>query len=175
MVSNAVMMRHLMCALIVAVLACPASAKARPLETTLCEIARNPAKFHNKTVRVQTLVGQGTEALGLIEPGQRECGVINLDLHTLDESKESQRFVQLLREHVETRTTEPNRAVIGAILGLESWETANKNSSPSCGGICAWCPRYELAGVFVGKIRYAKREKGQVGYGHMNGFDIQMT
>lgn len=164
-----------------------------PLDTTLCQIAKHPSRFHNKIVRVRGTAVSGLEASLLIEGTEdnwkQECGRIWLDFGTPRRRNESTlRFLTLLgerppRSSQEQCDKERQQALLRGMARIlypnASASTADPNASAPdstpCESSCLDCRRYSIVATFAGKLRYSKKEPGdRVGFGHLNAFEVQL-
>ena len=145
----------------------PAFAQKRePTDTSICSISARPSKFHNKNVRLRGTALSGMEASFLIDSkdGQwnRECGQINLDLHSAESDKSTSRFLQLFGEQISAPKCDPNEELKqGLVHALDPKVPA----PPPCitGSICVFCPRYSIVATFIGRLRYSAKEPGTPG------------
>lgn len=161
-----------------------AASQSKPVNATVSQIVRNPAKYQDKTIRLRASVHRLLmmpedilEGVALIDTEARcsfldrwlmergrltdtskriECAEVVLHLDPADTTQETQEFIKLVEERIETNTraedTKEQLAVAGAVLGLQSWESASAARSPCSKSACWGCFRYEMTGVFVGKV-----------------------
>lgn len=163
------------------------------LDTTLCRIAKNPSRFHNKIVRVRGTAVSGLEASLLIEGTadnwKEECGRIWLHFGDSGQRSESTlRFLALFGERTpQPSQTECNKQRQQALLrGMKQILDPNASapvSDPTAAAptptpceqpVCMDCRRYSIVATFTGKLRYWKRERPTLGFGHLNAFEVQL-
>jgi hypothetical protein len=155
-----------------------ASSQAEPIQADFSDIASDPAKYRGKIVRIHAAVSRliagpaaHVSSLAIVdESTESECSYIVIDrpqdkcrgvvLHwkLVDIPEDIRQFSLLLEERVEkdssAEDTKVQLAMMGAILGVQSFESARAVQSPCSAGFCRNCFRYTLKGDFVGKLSY---------------------
>lgn len=173
----------------------PAFGQTRaPVETTLCQVAKHPSRFHNKIVRLRGSAVSGLEASLLIERTEgnwkEECGRIWLDFGDPERRNESTlKFLTLFGEGLPRPSQaqcdkERQQAILRGMARILYPNTSASASDPNAPApaptpcvqhFCLDCRRYSIVATFTGKLRYSKKEPGdRVGFGHMNAFDLQL-
>jgi len=70
-----------------------------PIDTSVCEIAAQPSKFHNKTVRLRAAALSGMEASILMDGKDGrwndKCGKINLEFESIERDETANKFLKL--------------------------------------------------------------------------------
>jgi hypothetical protein len=143
------------------------SAAAKPVPTSVCEIARSPASFDGKLVRLRATVVSGFEAFGIDDPNNKKCGMIWLSYPgggpvastsfgpatpnlqrppvRLKNDRQLKRFQELLDAHMYPR---------------------------SRGTDCIGCGRYNVTATFTGRLDYAGKGHG---FGHLNAYKTRLV
>ena len=171
------MRRVLTFTVLVVLLLAPSHAKA-PIDTSVCAIAANPSKFHNKTVRIRAAAVSGLEAAFLMEGENGTCsaksGMINLDFESVEHDDETtNNFLRLFGTQVTFPPCDRDKELKeGMAHALDPKAPAPKPCLDS--SFCLHCPRYNIVATFIGKLRYSGREPGHARFGHLGMFTVQL-
>ncbi len=139
----------------------------KPVAATICEVAKDPASFNNKLVRVKATLAGNFEISAIRDPVDKNCsflwftypgsgpeGFVSLNIGGTAQPRpvvhlnQDSRF-RKFQKYVDTKMY-----------------PRQQNSD------CIGCVRYEVTAVMVGLVEFAG--PGQ-GFGHMNGFPVQFV
>lgn len=139
----------------------------KPVAATICEVAKDPASFNNKVVRVRATLAGNFEISAIRDPLDKNCpylwftypgsgpeAFVSLNAGGAAQPRpvvhldQDSRFRQF-QKYVDTKMY-PRR----------------QNSD------CIGCVRYEVTAVMVGLVEFAGTGQG---FGHMNGFPVQFV
>lgn len=123
-------------------------AQPKVVDATVCEISRNPNKYHGITVRVRGTVST-IEGNVLYDEQHPTCGNFSLAFDNNPENGEVRQFVRLLLQEVRPKKTPADMEHCGNV-------------------VCGHCPRYSMAATFTGRLNNAlfKRKR-------LNAYELQ--
>jgi hypothetical protein len=145
----------------------PASAQDKAVAATICEVARDPAAFDNKWVRLRATLAGNFEVSAIRDPDHQDCGSLwftypgsgpsaMVSMSTMVPTQ-PRTAVQLRKDHQFQRFQK---------LGDAKMYPRQRES------VCVDCKRYEVTAVMVGLVEFAGPGHG---FGHMNGFPVQFV
>lgn len=139
----------------------------KPVAATICELAKDPANFNNKLVRVSATLAGNFEISAIRDPVDKTCG----QLWFTYPGSGPEAFISF-----STGGATPPRPVVhlnqdSRFRQFQKYVAA-KMYPRQQNSVCIGCVRYEVTAVMVGLVEFAG--PGQ-GFGHMNGFPVQFV
>jgi hypothetical protein len=155
----------ILCCLVLLVLPHATAAQNKPVNTTVCDVAKNPAAFDNKMVRLTATFVSNFEFSGIRDAVDKDCEYMwftypgsgpaaSVSIHT-GEPPKPRPAVELIKD----RNFRRFQKYIDAQM-----YPREQNSH------CMGCPRYEVTAVMFGQVEFAGDGPG---FGHMNSARIQ--
>jgi hypothetical protein len=144
-----------------------ALAQDKPVTTTVCDVATDPAAFDNKVVRVRATLAGNFEISAIRDPDRQNCGSL---WFTYPGSGPS-----AMVSMGSLVPTQPRPAV--RLQQDEQFRRFQKmvdaKMYPRRRDLdCMDCHRYEVTAVMIGVVEFAGAGHG---FGHMNGFKVQFV
>ncbi len=162
--------------------------KAQVVDTTVCEILKNPISFNNKIVRIKGKIAAGFDQFAIAGP---ECGqkVNAIWLAYPEGTKAKSGPMAMLQlqpaKNFSGTVAIADRTAIQLDKSKEFKQFDSLLSSPSKGsGFCLGCGRYSVSATFVGRIDGTaaglKRDAtGKIiafsGFGNLNAYNARMV
>lgn len=143
------------------------SAAAKPVPTSVCEIARSPASFDGKLVRLRATVVSGFEVFGIEDPGNKKCDMIWLSYPgggPVASTSFGPATPNLRRPPVKLKNNRQLKR-FQKLLDAQMYPRSRGNT-------CIACSRYEVTATFTGRLDYAGRGHG---FGHLNAFKARLV
>jgi hypothetical protein len=170
-------------------------AQSVPVETSVCELVRNPKPFHGKWIRVRAKIETGFEKSVLIDAGPCVVWLAWGDSPSAEgtESVPIYSFEDLKRQDSldwQPVFSPPPIAILNDKSFKQVSRYLSKQQRPSDGGYCIDCPQYEVTATVEGRFLYKPRAGGlrafrsrkpakvwvsSGGFGHLNMFDEQVV
>lgn len=135
-------------------------------KTTVCEVIAHPERFDNKFVELHAIVVSGFEVFAITDP-EDKCGRLWL-AYPVGGPVAMTSFGNAtpeLRRSAVTLKKDSNLSDFQDKLSAQMYPKQR-------GSLCIACGRYEVSGVFVGRVDYAGPNGG---FGHMNGYKQQFV
>jgi hypothetical protein len=107
-----------LCLILVLICACGRAGSARPIETSICAITKNPKGFNGKTVLVRASVKtDGPEHMALYDESCSDAGGLVVDPSPADGAD----LQELRRELPVGDMVAPGRRVLGTFVAIFHW------------------------------------------------------
>jgi hypothetical protein len=157
--------RHYAAVLAVVLFCVYADAQSKPISATVCDIHRNPARFHGRVVQVRATLARGFEIGGLTDPKRPRCGFI--DVQILGTDVASAEFKRLSGAEVEPIDSDGQPDLRSLLAPPVVSPIEDGGTCPAVAGTCRDCYfRYEpLRATFTGTLRFADKEPNKAGFG----------
>jgi hypothetical protein len=134
----------------------------RTLKTTVCDIASHPEQFDGKIVRVEARIRSEIEVFGITDPRNKCKNIFWLTYP--DEADATHPGSTIKRTPVDLRKDEQ----------FELFEKyLDAKMYPRFEGTNCYCKRYEVTATLTGRVDVATKE--QRGFGHLNGWKVQLV
>jgi hypothetical protein len=137
----------------------------RTLNTTVCDIASHQERFDGKIVRVRAQINSGIEVFGLSDPDRKCKNIFWLTYPDLAHTSQPQ--VGSAIKHIPVELRKDQQFVLfEKYLDAEIYPRFLETH-------CIHCMRYEVTATLTGRVDVATKE--QRGFGHLNGWKIQLV
>jgi hypothetical protein len=142
-------------------------AHGKVTDATVCEVAKDPAAFDNKFVRLRATLVEGFEISAIEDPQNRKCGALWFTYP--GSGPEAMMSISGLLPTV------PRPAV--HLKRNHQFKRFQKLADAKMyprqeRALCEGCNRYELTSLMVGLVEFAGPGRG---FGHMNSFPVQFV